>query len=656
MENRFSFKDLFLFVLLIVVLVSVWLAMKQFDRQWGDVKAIRVELEEQRRELRALRDRIPTSFTLAPQTTTTQTTGVQPTTGSAVSPVGVAPGEVDPFERVSRATTQPGFSRGDWLVDSFGNSVGKLTPLLSSDVYARTVESYVLESLADRDPVTLAWKPLLAESWRVVDNIKAYDTYVAKRKSEGATDEEISKEKDLPSAIQIVFKMRPGVRFSDGTPLTADDVVFSYEFPMNEKVNAPRARAYLSRFRSVEKTAPDEVTFSFAEPYFEAFELAASLSVMPRHFYSQFSFEDFNNSVGYLMGSGPYRLENPTSWKPGTLIQLVRNENYWGTTPALDRMVWKEITSDIAEMASFRNGDTDLFAALPDQYREMVKDEALLKRAQNYEFQNPVGGYRYIAWNQKTNDGKPSRFADKRVRQAMTLLIDRERLIQEISLGYGVLSTGPFNPLSKQFNPDVVAWPFNIERGRALLKDAGFEDRDKDGVLESTEGVPFEFKLTYPGGNANYERMALSFKDSYARAGIVLKPDPLDWAVLVERLNKKNFDAISLGWSAGIESDIFQMFHSTQSMNEGDNFVSYKSDDLDATISEARRTLDEAKRMTLWRKAHAILNEDQPYTFLSFGKNLLFVDRRFENVELTKIGLNPRVEWFVPAGGQRWTK
>jgi peptide/nickel transport system substrate-binding protein len=217
------------------------------------------------------------------------------------------------------------------------------------------------------------------------------------------------------------------------------------------------------------------------------------------------------------------------------------------------------------------------------------------------------------------------------------------------------MSTGPFNPLSKQFNSDISPWPFDADRARALLKEAGFEDRDKDGVIESPDGVPFDFKLTYPGGNANYEKMVLSLKDSFARAGIVLRPDPLDWAVLVERLNKKNFDAISLGWSAGIETDIYQMFHSSQSMNEGDNFTSYKSDELDATITEARRTLNEDNRMTLWRKAHSILHEDQPYTFLSFGKSLLFVDRRFQNVELTKLGLNPRVEWFVPSGEQRWT-
>jgi len=641
MENRFGIKDLVLLLLLVVLIVSVWLAMQQYDRQWSELRAIRSTLDEQGQSIRSLRDR-PAG--VAQVVTTTQAS------------VATTAEMTDPFVRIRAAEAKPGFARGDWLVDSFGNTVGKLTPLVSSDAYASLVQSYVLETLADRDPDTLEWRPLLASSWRTIDNIAAYDAFVDTKKKAGATEEQIAKDKDLPSAIQIVFKLRPGARFSDGTPVTADDVVFSYSFPMDEKINAPRARAYLSRFRSVEKTGPDEVTFSFAEPYFEAFELAASLSILPKHFYEKFPAEDFNASVGYLLGSGPYRLENAKSWKPGTLIQLVRNENYWGVTPAFERLVWKEIPSDIAELASFRNGDTDAFSAMPEQYREMIKDASLISRTRQFEYQNPVGGYRYVAWNQKKEDGKPSRFADKRVRQALTMLIDRDRLIQEILLGYGVQATGPFNPLSKQYNPDVKPWPFDVARAKALLKEAGFEDRNNDGVIESADGMPFEFKLTFPGGNANYERMALSFKDSFARAGIVLKPDPLDWSVMVERLNKKNFEAISLGWTAGIESDVFQMFHSSQAVADGDNFMSYKNDELDKLILDARRTLDETKRMEMWRRVHEILADDLPYTFLSFGKSLVFVDKRIDNIGLTKVGLNPRVEWFVPGPQQRWTK
>ncbi len=315
-------------------------------------------------------------------------------------------------------------------------------------------------------------------------------------------------------------------------------------------------------------------------------------------------------------------------------------------------MIWREISNDAAHLVAFRNGDIDLFGASPDQYKEMIADTGLLKRTQHFEYQNPIGGYRYIAWNEKRNN-QPTRFADSRVRRAMTMLIDRQRMIQEIMLGYAVPSTGPFNPLSQQSNPDVKAWPHDIAAARQLLKEAGYHERDNDHVMVDSSGVPFQFKLTYPSGSVNYEKMVLFLKDSYARAGIILEPDPLDWSVVLERLNHKNFDAVTLGWTAGIETDIFQMFDSSQSVAEGDNFMSYANPKLDEVIRTARATVDESARMKLWRKAHEILHEDQPYTFLFFPKSLVFLSSRIHNVQKVKLGLNPRVEWFIPRDEQR---
>lgn len=644
MENRFGVKDAILFTLVAILLLVAVLAMFQYDRQWEMIRDISRKIDAQRQELLDIRETLARGVVAVGPTTNTTTTQ------QAADPS-------DPFVRIRTARAMPGYAKGDWIVDAFGNSVGKLTPLLSGDAYASTVQSFVLESLADRDPDTLEWRPLLCRSWKIIDNSKAYEDAVAKLKAAGRKEEEIAKDPSVPDALSITFAMRQGPRFSDGKPVTADDVVFSYSFPMDPKINCPREKAYYSRIRSVTKTDDDQVRFTFREPYFQAFELAAGMPVLPKHFYGKFEAEKFNQSVGYLMGSGPYRMPDPESWKPGTLIQLVRNEQYWGVQPAIDKLIWKEISNDIAHQAAFRNQDIDAFGATPEQYREMIKDQSLLDRTQHFEYQNPVGGYRYIAWNQR-RDGKATFFADKRVRQAMTLLLDRQRMIQEIMLGYAVLSTGPFNPASQQYNKAVQPWPYDVARAKAMLKEAGFVDRDGDEVLESADGKPFTFKLTYPSGSANYEKMVLFLKDSLARAGVALQPDPLDWSVLVERLNKKNFDAVTLGWTAGIESDIFQMFHSSQAVEEGDNFMNYRNEELDRLISEARTMVDDARRLPLWQKAHAIIHEDQPYTFLSFGKSLVFFDNRIRNVQVTRLGITAgqRAEWFVPVDRQRWTK
>jgi peptide/nickel transport system substrate-binding protein len=148
--------------------------------------------------------------------------------------------------------------------------------------------------------------------------------------------------------------------------------------------------------------------------------------------------------------------------------------------------------------------------------------------------------------------------------------------------------------------------------------------------------------------------MVAFLKDSFARAGVVLKPDALEWAVFTDRLKNKDFDAISLAWTSGIETDVNQMFHSSQMVEGGDDFMSYKNPELDKLIDEARRTIDETKRMDIWHKVHQVLNEDQPYTFLFFRKELRFLDGRIDNIQLTRLGMNPLEEWFVPAGKQKY--
>ena len=271
-----------------------------------------------------------------------------------------------------------------------------------------------------------------------------------------------------------------------------------------------------------------------------------------------------------------------------------------------------------------------------------------------------IAGYSYIGWNQM-KEGKETPFADKRVRQAMTYLTDRKRIIETIALGHAEEAISPFSPRSKQHHPDLKPREYNLEKALALLKEVGYEDRDKNGVLENKKGEPFEFKLVYSQNSEDTQRMILLLKDLYAKAGIKLIPHPQEWAVMLEMLDNKNFDSIILGWSSGIETDIFQMFHSSQAKTNGDNFVNYKSPKLDKLIDEARSTVDEEKRMPLWQEAEKVMHDEQPYTFLTRSKSLLFIDKRLHNLNMTKLGLNfgkdiyPK-EQYVPKMMQKYTQ
>ena len=518
-------------------------------------------------------------------------------------------------------------------MDAFGTNLKTITPLVSTDAYASNVQSYVLESLITRNPDTLEWEGLIAKNWKVSED-----------------------------GLVISFQLRDDVSFSDGEPLTAEDVVFTFDFIMTEAIQAPRDRAYLEKIKNVKANGKYEVVFTFKEPYFEALSLAGGMSILPKHFYATYLKEPqkFNESKGLLLGSGPYKLIDPKNWTPDKgNVELVRNERYWGDVqPSYNRILWKIIQNDSARLTTYRNGDIDNYSARPVEYQELKKDAQIIAKSQNFEYMPPVVGYSYIGWNQQ-RAGKPTRFADKRVRQAMTYLTDVSRVIKDVFLDYAEPAVSPFSETSKQHDNALQPYTFNLDKAKALLKEAGYEDRNGDGVLEDKAGKPFEFKLTYLESNEDTKRMVLLLKDLYARAGVRMIPFPQEWPVMLENLDKKDFEAITLGWTSGIETDLYQIFHSAQAISNGDNYISYKNPALDKLIVEARRTVDEDKRMPLWQQAERILYEDQPYTFLMRRKSLLFVDKRIHNVLMTKLGLNLGslpLENYVPAAQQKYTQ
>lgn len=622
----------------------------QSDNQVSALAQIQHQLEQGVRTTNASAPAVIASSPPAPSIAAGPAT--QPGSPTPPPVVTVETGADDPFVRIKAATTQPDYAEGDWYVDSGPNS-DKITPLVSGDSFAADVQDHVLESLVKRDPITLEYGPMLAlPGWQVEDNVGVYQAYRKQRSAAGVSDADFLKDPNRPVPIRIHFKLRPGIVFSDGVPMTVDDIVWTFNWIMNPNVDAARARSVYSKIRRVVKTGDDEVTFEFDQPYFDAVGLAGGIGVMPQHFYEKYSTEEFNKSTGLLLGSGPYKMPDPTSWSPGQQVSLVRNEKYWGQPSAIDRLVYRIIVSDLPRLTAFTNGELDSFAAQPEQYKSLLKDQDVLGRTQHFEYDTPTAGYRFIAWSE-IQDGKPTRFADKRVRQAMTLLTDRQRICDDIMLGLANPATGPFNRLGKQNDPNIVDWPFDVDRAKELLKQAGYVD-DGSGQLKGPDGQPFTFKLTYPTGSATYDRMVLFLKDSYARAGITLEPDRMDWSVFSDRLKSHQFEAISLGWTAGLENDIYQMFDSKNIADRGDDFMSYRNPQLDALIEQARETVDPKVRFDLWHQCHAIIHEDQPYTFLFTRKATVFIVNRIKNVERVPTGINALDEWYVPTALQKW--
>jgi peptide/nickel transport system substrate-binding protein len=620
MGNRFGIKDFVIVVLLVALIALVLLSMKQYDRQWEVMQSMNSQLKEHTGDLADIRRQLTSGAVVSGPTTKTNKGPSTPL------PPGhwIGAGD-DAFARLEQAEKKTGYVRGDWLVDTFRAKLARITPMVSKDAYGATIQGYALESLIERDPVTLEYQPMLARAWEVSED-----------------------------GLTFRFLMRPGVTFSDGEPLTAYDVEYSYNLVMDQKIDAPALRGFYDRIKSCKAVSKDEVVFVFSEPYFEALGLCGGISVLPKHFYSKFTPDQINNHPGLLMGSGPYRMETPDGWAPGKPMVMYRNERYWGPQPGFDRLVYEEVQTDIAQLNLLRNGKLDILGAMPEQYRNMKEDKELMGRVQVYEYEKVDSGYGFIGWNEKRN-GKATLFADKRVRQAMSCLVNYDRLFNEVLLGYGIPVTGPFGRLGKQVDKSLKPYTFDPVRAKKLLAEAGFT-KNEAGILVRADGTPFRFKLTVPSGSDFWERVLLPIKDNMASAGVVMELDQLEWAVFAERIKKRDYDALCMAWGGGIENDVHQMFHSKQTEDEGDNFINYSNPTVDKCIDEARRTVDPAKRMPLWQEVHRQLYEDQPYTFLYSRRAIVVLDKRIKNIEELPMGLNSRYEWFVPAGQRRWTK
>ena len=321
----------------------------------------------------------------------------------------------------------PGFRVGGEFAEIFGAQPAKLVPYLSSDVYGRRVIDEVVDSLAAYDPETLALRGRLASAWQ-----------------------------QDPDGLWVRVRIRDDARFSDGMPVTAEDVRWTIQ------------------------------EFVFDKPLFTNLSYSLGIYVLPKHFYSKFEPSQINQSTGLLMGSGGFKLASldpDRQWAPGEDVVLVRNDLFWGPRSPLDRLRYKTVTNDLASLVAYRNGEGDMLTPTSPQYNQAREEADWERENWSLNWVNMRSGYSFIAWQCGPRNERLTPFHDKRVRRGITMILDRERMIRDIWDGIGVVASGPNNPESPTSDPDIAPWPYDPEQAQALFKEAGWEDRNGDGVL-----------------------------------------------------------------------------------------------------------------------------------------------------------------------------
>lgn len=226
----------------------------------------------------------------------------------------------------------------------------------------------------------------------------------------------------------------------------------------------------------------------------------------------------------------------------------------------------------------------------------------------------------------------------------MTHLVNRDVILEKLLFGLGETVNGTFYVHSKNYNKKIKNWPYNPERGRVLLKEAGWADTDGDGILDKNN-KKFSFTFTISSASKFAERLSAILKEDLKKYGIEMNIMRYEWAVFVDKLHKRDFEAVTLAWSLGYGEDPYQLWHSSQAKS-GSNYCYFINREADSILERGRMEFDEKKRIKMYHRFHEILHEEQPYTFLYSNPVLVAVSKRFSGVRVHLKGLNTN-EWGV---------
>jgi peptide/nickel transport system substrate-binding protein len=284
-----------------------------------------------------------------------------------------------------------------------------------------------------------------------------------------------------------------------------------------------------------------------------------------------------------------------------------------------------------------KKGDLDYMGVRPIQWVRQTVSEKFTGSFYRLEYYTP--NYSYIAWNAR-ND----LFADARVRQALTHLIDSDAILEKLLFGLGKRVAGTFYIYSRYYNNALTPREYDPHKAAALLRQAGWADSDNDGILDR-RGKKFSFVFTISSGSKFAERLGTIMKEDFRKAGIDMEINRYEWAVFVQKLHKRDFDAVTLSWSLGYNEDPYDLWHSSQ-REAGFNFVGFNDAEADAIMEKGRREFDAQRRTAMFRRLEEILYREQPYTFLFCSPALVVVTKRFDNVTVHRAGLDVE-EWTV---------
>lgn len=515
----------------------------------------------------------------------------------------------------------PSAPQGGTFSMYFDTDLQTLNPITSTDLYAQELHKLTMDKLCYEDLETHEWRPSIAEKYEVA-----------------------------PDGKSITFTIRKGQKWSDGQPLTVDDVKFSFDVIMSGEYSTAHLKPYFENFNSPEILDANTIRFGIKQKYFGNLEaLVDTMIVVPKHVYKNAAEgKKLNKS---LVGSGPYKIEK---YDQGQSILLVKNKDWWGySDPSqkgrfnFDHIRIRFLKESNLVIEALKKGDIQFGGLTAEDYVKKTNDPEWGKTVLKIKTENIAPkSYGYIGWNLR----RPM-FADVKVRHALQMLMNREEMIHKFQFDMSLPATGPWYQQSEYADPSVKAVKFDLKEAGKLLKEAGWVDSDKDGILDKTiNGQKQNLSFTVIYGSKDSEKYLVMYQSDLRKAGIEMKLQQLEWNAMLKNVDESNFDGIAMAWGAGsIDYDPKQIWHSESAVKGGSNFIGYKNPEVDKMIDEARVELDKKKRIQILRKVYRKIAEDYPYAFMFNGKYVLYARSAKIGVpkETMKYGVGTQYWWMA---------
>lgn len=542
--------------------------------------------------------------------------------------------------------------KGEWIVIHELSDPEGINPLITNDASANAIFSRVYEKLLEQDFVTTELIPGLAEARPTVS--EDHRTYT--------------------------FRLKPGIRFSDGTPLTAKDVVFTFKAVRNPFIiDAAPLRNYYMDLADVVAVDDRTVVCTMAKPYFLAEYFLGGLWILPRHkfdpkgltdrytiaetsdpdvagrnpaikdFATWYNSPEVKRDFSLNVGTGPYVLDE---WKTNESITIRRNDAWWNAgndewNPSWpEKLVYRVVNDRNTAVVAVKDQSLDFMEYVPPAKFIEEVDTTSLSHLVKKDFETQA--YVYIGWN----TARPA-LADKRIRKALSHLVDRDALIKQVARGLASPINSPIYPQRPEYDKSIPGIRYDVAAAKALIAEAGWSDSDGDGIVDKViDGKKTNLALTFSinAGNEMREQIGVILAQEFGRVGIKAEVKKIEWTVFLENLRARKFDAYIGSWvNDPIPSDPYQIWHSSQADNKGSNYVGFRNQRVDQLLEMNRTEFDEAKRNEYMREFQSIVVDEQPYTFLWMPRYPAVYNKRLQNVSFSFVrpGYNP-TQWWVP--------